>query len=70
MIEQLTGFNSQVHESDEMKQSMYGARVEMRLANERAQVLKAFTEMAKDNGGDSSLSNINDNDSNKRPREE
>merc|ERR1711982_285811 len=31
----------------EMKQSMYAARVEMRLANKRSEVLKTFTELEK-----------------------
>jgi uncharacterized protein YjgD (DUF1641 family) len=54
--------------SNETKQSMYAASVEMRLARERTQVLKAFTEMAK---ADSSSSDEQQtNSTNKRPRDE
>jgi hypothetical protein len=53
--------------SNETKQSMYAARVEMRLASERTKVLKAFTELER-NGRRAQSESLNSN--NKCPREE
>ena len=53
--------------TNETKQSMYGARVEMRLARERTEVLKAFTELERSQrDGHHEAVNI----TKKRPREE
>lgn len=59
--------------SNETKQSMYAARVDMRLAKERAQVLKVMTELEKnhhDGNTQSSESLPSASDSKKRQREE